>query len=274
MEDYEEIYIEEESGDKKYFTLIPNFVLDHSTANILALYVHMKRFSGKDNKAFPSKSTLMKKLKISKPTLNKALEELEKKGWIRFDGEREVQTKGGIQRVHQYSIVDIWGQNNWNYGETKGVKNSTTSKGGKNNAERGVKISPKGGKNRPTKYNHLSISNEVDSVAEKPATDPKPKKDDTEDPMLLSEFVEWCRKSPLRHIQLIAEYADEKKLDFKTKGQWREFIKRNVRAAKQLSHYDDNQIDKAMAQIEKAKQGERGYLSRWTLETLVKYLDQ
>lgn len=267
----EDLYIEEESDDKKYFTLIPNFVLDYSSATILALYVHMKRFSGKDNRAFPSKSTLMKKLKISKPTLNKALGDLEGKGWIEFIGTKEVQTKGGVQQVHQYKIVDIWAKNNWNYAE--GVKNSTTSKGVKNNTQRGVKISPKGGKNRPTKYNHLSISNEVDKVAGKPATDSQEKKNDSEDPMTLHEFVEWCRASPLRHIKLIAEYADEKKVDFKTKGQWREFIKRNVRASKMLSIYDDDQISKAMEKIEKAKQGERGYLTKWTMETLVKYLE-
>lgn len=273
MLDNEEIYIEEESGDKRYFTIIPNSIMDDTDAQELSVYAHLKRFAGEKNTAFPSQKTLMKKLSMSKPTLIKILERLEMKDWIRFIGLKEVSTKGGMQKVNHYSLVDIWGSNSRRYDKTEGVKNSTTSKGVKINAKGGKKYASKGVKNRPTKYNHLSRSNEED-VAEKPATDKKPLKDDGNNPMDRVEFVKWCRASPLRHIQLIAEYADEKKIDFNTKEQWREFIKRNVRAARILSPYTDEQIAKAMAQIEKATQGERGYITRWTMETLVKYLDQ
>ena len=262
-----ELHIEDQSGDKNYFTIIPNFVLDNSTAQEAAVYAHFKRFAGVDNIAFPSKQTLMKKLCLSKPTLSKIIGTLQDKGWIQFKGEREVKTNGGIQKVHQYSIVDIWGINREKYEKAKGVKSSTTSKGVKNTTQRGVKIDSKGVKNRPTKYNHLSRTIEEDVVADKPATVAPPKMQDT-DPMTLSQFMEWCKKSPLRHINIIAEYADEKKIDFTTVGQWREFIRRNVRPAKTLSPYSDDQIEKAMLKIEKSQ-----YITRWTLETLTKYLD-
>lgn len=95
------------------------------------------------------------------------------------------------------------------------------------------------------------------------------KKDD-ETPMTLSEFVGWCRGSTQRHVQIIGEYADEKKLNFTTKGQWQALIKRNVRAARQLEPYSDKQLSEAMERIDRDK---ADFLKRWTLETLVKYLE-
>jgi hypothetical protein len=113
------------------------------------------------------------------------------------------------------------------------------------------------------------------SVADKTATEKKPKKNyDDVTPMTLKEFYESCNKSKQRHIRLIADYADEKKLNFSTRGQWRAFIDRNLRAARGLSPYSDEQITKAMKAIEKNRDGPKGYITRWTLETLSKYLDE
>lgn len=93
--------------------------------------------------------------------------------------------------------------------------------------------------------------------------------------MTAQEFVLMCRGSQYRHIRLIAEYADEKKLTFATRGQWREFGKRNMRAARQLVPYTDRQLERAMSEIDKdMKDRPGGFISKWTLETLVKYLDQ
>ena len=84
------------------------------------------------------------------------------------------------------------------------------------------------------------------------------------------QFVAWCRKSDQRHIRLIGEYADERKFQYTTKGQWASFIRRNLRAARILSPYTDDQLSEAMGKIDGAK---KDYLKKWTLETLAKYLD-
>ena len=89
--------------------------------------------------------------------------------------------------------------------------------------------------------------------------------------MDLQKFIEWCKRSPQRHINIIADYADEKKVAFETKGQWQEFIRRNLRPAKSLAPYTDRQIGEAMAKLNKAK---KEYLTDWTLETLNKFLDK
>ncbi len=50
--------------------------------------------------------------------------------------------------------------------------------------------------------------------------------------MELKEFVEWCNRSPQRHIQIIGIWADTEEPDFTTKKQWEAFIRRNLRAVK------------------------------------------
>lgn len=92
-------------------------------------------------------------------------------------------------------------------------------------------------------------------------------------PMNLQEFVLMCRGSAYRHIKVIAEYADEKKTSFETRGQWREFGRRNLAVARRLAPYNDRQMSKAMERMEKDFKDKGGFLSKWTLETLEKYLD-
>ena len=85
--------------------------------------------------------------------------------------------------------------------------------------------------------------------------------------MKADEFIEFPRKDKRRHMNLIAEYADEQKMNFKTKGQWHEFITRNVRYATKLAVFDDTQLSRGMKQVKSA-----GYIEKYTLETLHKFL--
>lgn len=100
------------------------------------------------------------------------------------------------------------------------------------------------------------------------AKDSRKKRLDDPTPMTLDDFLAWCEKSPQRHINLIAAYADLKKPDYTTKGQWNAFIDRNVRPARLLSPYSDEHIQNAMEKLEKAQ-----YVKKWTLETLGKFLE-
>ena len=96
-------------------------------------------------------------------------------------------------------------------------------------------------------------------------------KADGSSPRNLEEFIIWCKKSTQRHIHIIADYADEKKMQFETKDQWQQFLKRNLRPARSLSPYSDKQIGEAMTKLNEAK---KDYLTDWTLETLNKFLDK
>ena len=89
-------------------------------------------------------------------------------------------------------------------------------------------------------------------------------------PQNLIEFVASCKQSKQRHIQIIAEWADTVKPSLTTKAQWQVFIRRYVRAAKELSVFSDDQLAEAFSKIEKARAD--GWLHKFTLETLIKFL--
>ncbi len=98
-----------------------------------------------------------------------------------------------------------------------------------------------------------------------------------DDPQDLKTFVSLMRTSPQKHIQIIGEYADEKKPGFTTKGQWREFAVKNMRIASKMSKYSMDQIGKAfdlMAKDVKSDKNPRGFITKWGLETVFKYLEE
>lgn len=104
----------------------------------------------------------------------------------------------------------------------------------------------------------------------------KKKKENT-DPLNVLDFIKSMRESPQRHMNIIAEYADTVRPMFQTKGQWRVFTDRNVRPAMQLSAFTDTQITNAFLKIKqnlKTPQNQKGYLTKWTLETLLKFINE
>ncbi len=90
---------------------------------------------------------------------------------------------------------------------------------------------------------------------------------DDNEPMSLTMFVEYCNQSKQRHINIIGSYADVKKPEFTTKAQWKEFLKRNLRPARALVPFTDEQIQNAAIEIHGAD-----WIKRWTLETIEKFL--
>ncbi len=108
-----------------YFTMVPNYILNHSSAIDQALYLQMKRFAGEKNgggNCAASHRTLMKKLKIGHPVLKRSLKYLLDHKWIEELGTRKVQTEGGIVEVQVYRVNDIWKLNADYY---QGVAKST-----------------------------------------------------------------------------------------------------------------------------------------------------
>lgn len=102
-----EMKIKDDSGDRDFFTIIPNYIINHSTANDRALYLEMKRFAGEDGKCFATQETMQKRLEIGKIAFNKSLNYLIKKGWINFLG----LTGGKTRPIKTYKINNIWKEN-------------------------------------------------------------------------------------------------------------------------------------------------------------------
>lgn len=97
------------------------------------------------------------------------------------------------------------------------------------------------------------------------------------DPFTLEEYLVSMRASPQKHIKIIAEYADEKKPNYETKGQWRAFTNRNLKIARQLSEFSMDQIADAFEKMLKDVRSEsnknpKAFITKWTLETVLKYI--
>lgn len=106
-----------------------------------------------------------------------------------------------------------------------------------------------------------------------PATKKRIKKDPDE-PMTADRFIDGCWANKQRHIQIIGHYADELKLngEYKTRKQWKRFMERNLKPARCLSDFDDKQISDAMTKVNEALKTNGGYMDKFTLETVYKFL--
>jgi len=133
------INIIDESGDRICFTIIPNYILNHSTAVAQALYLQLKRLAGDDGIAYPGSRYLRDRLGISQPTLRKEFKYLLEKGWIKYSGEKEVETDGGKQKIKSYKIVNLWHINNTFYKAKRGERIEPPSQRGERIDTQGVK---------------------------------------------------------------------------------------------------------------------------------------
>ena len=104
----ENFEVQDDSNDKKYFSLLPHYILNHSTGIDQALYMQIKRFAGENGICWASNKTLMEKMGIGKKALKKSFDYLLEHNWISYKGKKKVQTAGGLQEVSVYSVNDIW----------------------------------------------------------------------------------------------------------------------------------------------------------------------
>ena len=114
---FDKITIGDSSGDKDFFTIVPNYILNHSTAIDQALYLQLKRLSGDGKKdyCYPSINYLQKQLHIRKKAVKASLNYLVEHKWIDNLGKKQVHTAGGMQWVTAYKINNIWELNNKEY---------------------------------------------------------------------------------------------------------------------------------------------------------------
>lgn len=154
------LHIEDDSSDKKYFTMVPNYILNHSSAIDQALYLQMKRFAGENGVCSASKKTLRKQLGIGKTNLEKSLAYLVDHKWISFNGEYGVMTPGGIQMVARYKVNDIWRMNIEYYSKGGSETAHLNTKGGLKTPKGGPERSKGGSETATTKNNTNNIRKE------------------------------------------------------------------------------------------------------------------
>ena len=111
----EEIHIVDNSGDRKYFTVVPNFILDTADVWDILLYINIKRIAGESGTCWKSLVSLSKQCKMSVSRTQDSLKHLVDSGLIKQIGKKPVLTPGGIQYVNEYIVVDIWTKNAEHY---------------------------------------------------------------------------------------------------------------------------------------------------------------
>ncbi len=135
------IKIQDESGDKKYFTIIPNYILNHSTLWDREVYIQMKRITGENGICWTSQKTLAKQCGMSINRLKKSLKYLTEHQWIKNIGTKIIETKGGPQKINEYSVLNLW-KLNGDFYETK--KSKGVSPDDIPNPQRGITDEGKG----------------------------------------------------------------------------------------------------------------------------------
>jgi len=100
------------SDIKKYFTIVPNYVIEHSSAYELAVYTYLKRVAGEDGTCWESANNIGKKLNADPKTIRKYLKILLKKNLI-----EKVGVKGKTKPTAEYKIIKIWELNTKHYQE-------------------------------------------------------------------------------------------------------------------------------------------------------------
>lgn len=146
------IKISDESGDKKYFTIIPNYIYNHSTIWDREVYCQMKRIAGENGTCWMSQQGLTKQCGISRGRLKKSIKYLIDHDWIEFVNKKEVMTTGGVQEVNEYKVKDLWDLNNSFFqNKLKGGSQKNTP-----STQRGVTDEIKGGSQDDNKEDILN----------------------------------------------------------------------------------------------------------------------
>ena len=156
------IHFQDNSGDKKYFTIIPNYIANHSTANDQALYFQMKRYAGENGQCFASKAKLMTQLGIGRKAINTSIKYLKDHKWISLVGIKAVMTKGGVQNIDVYTINDIWSMNNDYY--EGGLKRTPLVSKGRPEVHKGG--AERASKNIPIEEDNIISLEKVKSIKE------------------------------------------------------------------------------------------------------------
>lgn len=97
---------------KKFFTIVPNYIIEHSTVYELAIYTYLKRVAGENRTCWESANNIGRKLNADHKTVRKYLKVLLKKNLI-----EKVGIRGKTRPSAEYRIVKIWELNSTHYQE-------------------------------------------------------------------------------------------------------------------------------------------------------------
>lgn len=140
----------DKSGDKNYFSIIPNYIVNHSTHWEKSLYLTLKRITGEEGSCWMSPTNLAKIEGCSANKIRETLDSLERRKWIKKIGKR-----GKTKPTNEYVIIDLWHLNNEYY---KKKESSPSEQSKKKVHPVNIESSPGGNKEEPIKKNNNNIN--------------------------------------------------------------------------------------------------------------------
>lgn len=233
--------------------------------NATLVYLCLCRHADRKQESFPAIETMAKKLDVSRDSVMRGIKELTKWNIVSVERTRR-PNKTWLNNIYTLLDKSVWEpkpSSTEQHGEP-GRKNSGSQVA--NNATSQVAE----GDTKDSHIKETNIRNAETSSADINSFF-KRKGGDDGVPMSQLEFRRLCHSSPERHINILGIYARNKEADFTTRGQWRQFGLRNMRAALRLAPYTSEQFGRALQRISDAKKGD--FLEHWSLETIEKYLD-
>ncbi len=145
------------SGDKDYFSMIPHYITNHSTAYEQSLYLQMKRIAGEHKTCWASPAFIGERMQASANTVRKYRKKLLQRGWIKKIGEKRVGKTQ--QTIGEYEIVDLWQLNMDYYAKLKTSRDETFNQRVQQvslkPSSSELKPSPVGNKEEPYKKNPI-----------------------------------------------------------------------------------------------------------------------
>lgn len=103
--------IDDKSSDHKYFTIVPNIVIDKSRGDPQALYAKLKRHSRRNGEVDIGDNIMIKMLGWGKKRYYQSLQHLIENGFMKRGKRKRVMTPGGPQWKNTYVLSDIWKRN-------------------------------------------------------------------------------------------------------------------------------------------------------------------
>lgn len=92
------------NDNKKYFTIVPNYIIDHSASHEKSLYLVMKRLAGESGTCWASPITLGKIMGVSPNTVRKYRKILAQKAGLKGWPTRQNQAKRWIQNNRHLGV--------------------------------------------------------------------------------------------------------------------------------------------------------------------------
>lgn len=218
--------------------------------NATGVYFVLCRHADKNQECFPSMESIAEKLGIGKRTVVRAINTLV--DWnIIGRGDRK-RHKNGKWMHNTYHLLDksVW----------KSKPSATVASGSQvpENTQPSAKYDTSQVPHRHTKDTHKKDTH-IRSV-----------ETSSTQAFSLKKYIDACYQNKNRHVQLIGLYMDYKigrlSKTIKTKEQASAAVRRHLKSAKELMAWSDEQLNTALAELNKNADYD------WTLESVYKHL--